>query len=132
MRQILPTPKRKTQPDVSLAIVNIVLLLILFFLATGTLMNAQSTGTVDISETSDLPLDQLPSPILVVGLDGSLTLDGDPVSPGILAPMLAEQDVLHVLIDRTAPAQDLLDLLARPGLERLDIKLVTLHTRGET
>lgn len=131
-RRLLPPPKNKTQPDVSLAIVNIVLLLILFFLATGSIMNSNSIGTVQVSETTDLPLDQLPSPILVVEPGGKLLLDGEPVVADILGPVLAEQFVLHVLIDRTAPAQDLLDLLARPGLERLDIKLVTVHRQGGT
>jgi biopolymer transport protein ExbD len=129
-RRLIPEPPRKTRPDVSLAIVNIVLLLILFFLATGTLMNASSVDGVELSQTRDLPLDQLPSPILVVEPTGTLLLDGEPVSPELLAASLTEAQVLHVLIDRTAPAQDLLELLARPGLDRLDIKLVTVRTRG--
>lgn len=129
-RRILPPPRRKTDPDFSLAIVNIVLLLILFFLATGALVNTPSKG-VNISETLDLPLDQLPRPVLVVEPDGGLVLDDQPVDePGLVAALAGER-VLYVLIDRDAPALDLLDVLATQGLERLDIKLVTAHKESE-
>lgn len=129
-RHLLPQRPHRVQPDVSLAIVNIVLLLILFFLATGALVNAPPTG-VDLSETRDLPIDQLPQPVLAVEPDGTLLLDGVPVQPDDLGRELADQPLLHVLIDRSAPAQDLVDLLTRPGLESLEIRLVTIHRRDE-
>ena len=128
--RLLPDRTEPTRPDVSFAIVNIVLLLILFFLATGSLVNTPDQG-INIAETRDLPIDQLPPPVLVVEEDRSLVLDGIEVDPLLLEQALDGETVLHVLIDRTAPALDLLEVLAQPGMNRLDIRLVTVHRRGE-
>jgi biopolymer transport protein ExbD len=125
-RRPLPRPSEPIRPDVSLFIVNIVLLLILFFLATGSLVSTPDEG-VRISETRDLPIDQLPKPVLIVEDDGSLTLDGEELSADGLPQAMVGHSVLHVLIDRTAPALDLLKLVNRPGMENLDIRLVTIH-----
>ncbi len=105
MRSLFPRPKKHVQLDVSLAIVNIVLLLIFFFLATGRLLNPIS-AEIDLTETSELPLDQLPSPILVVNADGTWSLDGQAVAPEFLDIALADLPqpvVLHLLIDRRPP-----------------------------
>lgn len=125
----LPTPSKVIKLDVSLAIVNIVLLLIFFFLATGQLLNPPSQG-VDLAETSDLPLDQLPAPILVVDAAGGWALDGEDLAPELLA--VAMQDLqapvtLHVLINGEAPAGSLLDIVNRPELAGVEMKLVTLR-----
>ena len=122
----LPQAKKPIALDVSLAIVNIVLLLILFFLATGSLVSTPDEG-VRISETRDLPIDQLPKPVLIVEEDGRLTLDGEELAADGLPQAMVGHSVLHVLIDRTAPALDLLKLVNRPGMENLDIRLVTIH-----
>ena len=130
-RRILPDRPRHIQPDVSMAIVNIVLLLILFFLATGALVNTPDQG-VRLSETRDLPVDQLPSPVLIVEDGGGLLLDGVPITRAELPQALSDQPILHVLIDREAPAHELLALIDRPVLDRMDIRLVTIHRRDET
>ncbi|MBM2578070.1 biopolymer transporter ExbD [Jannaschia sp. Os4] len=127
-------PPRRTPPilDVSLAIVNIVLLLIFFFLATGRLLNPVGPD-IDLSETTDLPLDILPSPILVVAPDGGWRLDGSPLAPELLEAAVAgfeEPPRLHLLIDRGAPAGALLDVVGRPELEPVELRLVTLHRRA--
>jgi biopolymer transport protein ExbD len=115
--------------DVAFAIVNIVFLLIFFFLITGQFLNRNATG-IDLSETSELPLDQLPSPILVVGTDGTWELDGIPVAPEFLSVALAELPrplKLHILIGRDAPADSLLRIVTRPDLAAVDFRLVTLR-----
>lgn len=129
--RLLPSPRPPMRPDVSLAIVNIVLLLILFFLASGAIINASASLDIDMAETRDLPIEHLPRPVLAVALDGALVLDGVPVAPEALAGALADAAVLHLVIDRAAPAVQVLDLLAQPGLERLDVRLVTIHRRAE-
>ena len=129
MRRILPSQERRIQLDVSLAIVNIVLLLIFFFLATGSLMNAPTYG-VDLSETEELPIEILPKPILILDRAGQMSLDGLPVKSDALAAAIDGAPLLHVLIDRVAPAQGLVDLLTRPELEATVVKLVTIRTRG--
>ncbi len=131
--QALPRPKKPIQLDVSLAIVNIVLLLIFFFLATGQLMNPPAQG-VDLAETTDLPLDQLPSPILVVDPAGNWELDGQPLAPDLLGVSIADLPqplTLHILISGDAPAGTLLEIVNRPELTDINMKLVTLRVPGE-
>lgn len=121
---LLPRRTGRTPPDTSLAIVNIVFLLLFFFLATGSLVSGPGVD-VDLARVDDLPADTLPQPVLTVGKDGGLFLDGTPVAVGDLERVLSGLTEIHILIDREAPAQDLLDLLARPGFAALDVRLVT-------
>lgn len=126
----LPLPKKPIQLDVSLAIVNIVLLLIFFFLATGQLLNPPA-AEVELAETSELPLDTLPSPVLVVVADGSWELDGEAVAPDLLEVALAPLErplILHILINRAAPATSLIAVMNRPELAEAELRLVTLRT----
>jgi biopolymer transport protein ExbD len=127
----LPKPPKKLDADVSYAIVSIVFLLMFFFLMTGQARNQAAEGMA-LAETSELPLDQLPSPILVVDKNGQWRLDGVAVVPDLLA--LALQDlaqplVLHVLIDKSAPAESLLQVVTRPDLADVELRLVTLRRR---
>jgi biopolymer transport protein ExbD len=110
-------------------VVNIVLLLIFFFLTTGRLIDPVRPD-IRLSETSELPLDALPSPILVVAQDGAWQLDGRDLSPDLLAPALAalpQPVVLHVLINRDAPAGALVAVISRPELRDVSLRLVTLR-----
>ena len=129
--RLLPSARRPLRPDVSLAIVNIVLLLILFFLASGAIINASASLDIDMAETEGLQIERLPRPVLAVAQDGALLLDGEAVAPDGLSDALADATTLHVVIDRAAPAVQVLDLLAQPGLDRLDVRLVTIHRRAE-
>lgn len=129
MIRALPRHTKPIKLDVSLAIVNIVLLLILFFLATGQLLNPR-TSDVDLARTQDLPLDTLPSPILVVD-DTGWSLNGAAIAPNLLATALADlpdASVLHVLIGRDAPAAALIAVMNAPGLSDTTLRLVTLRT----
>ncbi|MFN3145141.1 MAG: ExbD/TolR family protein [Paracoccaceae bacterium] len=129
MRRRLPETEQKARPDVSLAIVNIVLLLIFFFLATGSLTSAP-TRAVEVSETFDLPVEQLPHPILIVEGDDSISLNGESIDLDALSAALEGETVLHVMIAREAPAHELLALLTRPDLKAFDVRLVTIHRRS--
>jgi biopolymer transport protein ExbD len=131
MRRLVPSDKPATSLDASLSIVNIVLLLILFFLATGQLLNPPDQG-VNLSETTELPIDRLPTPVLVINPDGSISLNGDPVAPEFLElalTRLGQPPTLHVMINRAEDASVLLRLIERPELAASEIKLVTLHLR---
>ncbi|MFQ6551445.1 ExbD/TolR family protein [Aestuariibius insulae] len=132
MKVLLPPPPSRIGLDVSLAIVNIVLLLIFFFLATGQLLNPVDSE-VDLAETRELPLDQLPSPILIVTERGNWELDGRVIDQDLLGVAigdLPEPKTLHILMDGAAPASDLLELSARPELQEVALRLVTLHRRA--
>lgn len=125
----LPLPHTPKAIDSSLAIVNIVLLLIFFFLATGTLISSDSVE-IELPETTQLPLDLLPKPLLTVDSDAAMTLDGIPMEPGTLAAALVDYPTLHVLADRNLGAGTLLDLLAAEELVAVNVKLVTLHGKA--
>lgn len=122
----LPIPHPRKPFDSSLAIINIVLLLIFFFLTTGSLMSSRSVE-VALPETTRLPLDLLPSPLLVVSTDGDMTLDGAPLEVGTLADALIDSPILHVLADRDLGAADLLTMLDDEALIAVEVRLVTLH-----
>ncbi|WP_413220733.1 biopolymer transporter ExbD [Tritonibacter mobilis] len=128
---LLPPRAQRVQTDTSLAIVNVVLLLLLFFLASGSLISAQDTD-IDLPTTQELLPEQLPSPLLEVRLDGSLLLDGEPVALSQLDDMLEGAQTLYVLMERTAPALDLLELLAQAPFGTLNVTLVTIHEQADT
>ncbi|MDO5612951.1 MAG: biopolymer transporter ExbD [Paracoccus sp. (in: a-proteobacteria)] len=129
----LPSHPHPRRIDVSLAIVNIVLLLIFFFLVSGQIGASDRAVMPDLPETAELPLDQLPRPILIVTPQGDWLLNDEPVAPDLLGVALAQlpQPVtLNVLIDRAAPADVLVALLQDPALQGVAMRLVTLRHRG--
>ena len=128
---LLPPRPQMVQTDTSLAIVNVVLLLLLFFLASGSLIATRDTE-IQLPSTQELFPEQLPSPLLEVRLDGSLRLDGDPTTLPRLNTALTPGGTLYVLMERTAPALDLLELLAQPPFAEMNVTLVTIHEQADT
>ncbi|MFV0301286.1 MAG: ExbD/TolR family protein [Paracoccus sp. (in: a-proteobacteria)] len=128
----LPPRRRHTTIDVSLAIVNIVLLLIFFFLVTGQISAERPSDNIDLPVSSNLPLDQLPRPLLMVTPGGEWLLDGAEVAPdllGVALDALPEPLTLHLLLDRGAPADLLVAVLRNPALAQRSVQLVTLKER---
>jgi biopolymer transport protein ExbD len=130
IRRIIPRTHQKQAPDISLAIVNIVLLLIFFFLITGRMTNAPSFA-IELSETAELPVEHLPKPILIFEPGDVMSLDGEVIEPDALADAVADYTALNLLIDRNENAHTLLDILGKPEFDHLDIRLVTIHRSGE-
>ena len=124
-RRLLPPARPQLQPDISLFIVNIVLLMILFFLATGQIMSGTPVEE-RLALTRELPLDQLPSPLVEIGPNGTFTVNGEPVEELDLASSIGEADTIYILIDRTAEATTLVQVLSRPDLSPFDVELVTI------
>ncbi len=129
MRFIPPRPLR-ARPDFSLAVVNIVFLLLLFYLATGSLIKPSELAA-DAPLTSELPLELLPRPLLLVAADGSFSLDGAPVAADEISQAartaVGPDGVLNVLADRTMPGRDFLGILARIDSGGVPLRIVTLH-----
>lgn len=130
LRRLIPRTHVRPTPDTSLAIINIVLLLIFFFLLTGRLASAPGIP-VQLAETAELPIAALPRPILVWESGNDLTLDGEPIAPDALQTALADETQLHILIDRAESARVLVDLLAKPEFAHLTISLVTIHRSSD-
>lgn len=117
--------ERRVQVDTSLAIVNIVLLLIFFFLMVGQAPRMQTP--LELATTTTLAQQELPSPMLELRGPDEWLLDGDPIRPEMLPAALAQvSGPVHLLMDRTAPASLLVAVLRRPELAGHDLRLVTL------
>ncbi len=127
---LLPPSPKRVRPDMALAIVNVVLLLIMFFLATNALWNQSAPTEIRLSQTRDLPISQLPTPMLQIDLDDKMSLDGDPFPEAELGARLAELDRVYLLMDRTAPGRQLTSLLADPVFQDIDVVLVTIRQRN--
>ncbi|MDO5641740.1 MAG: biopolymer transporter ExbD [Paracoccus sp. (in: a-proteobacteria)] len=124
-------PRRhgRLQTDNALPIVNIVLLLLFFFMIVG--QTERPDPGLNLSRTEDLPLEQLPKPILVIAPNGDWLLDGVAVSPELLPSAMpgGADQVLHLMIDRDAPADLLVAALQNPILGDYRLRLVTLNQR---
>ena len=131
---LLPPPRRKLKGDASFATVNIVLLLVFFFMITGTLVETEEMA-VTLAKTEELPIDQLPRPLLLLGEGDVFILDGISVSRSGLEQVLADNQllqakpVLYILAESDMPANDLMAVVQSPEMAGFTIKLVTLHTR---
>ncbi|TRW99582.1 biopolymer transporter ExbD [Paracoccus sp. M683] len=130
----LPPRRQGAHIDTSLAIVNIVLLLIFFFLVTGQITTEDTGDAVDLPISRELPLDQLPRPLLLVTAEGGWLLDGAEVAPDLLEVALdnlPQPVTLHLLLDRAAPADQLTTILRHPALAERSVRLVTLKERAD-
>lgn len=131
----IPSRRKRQRPDFSLAVINIVFLLLLFYLATGRLIS-QGELMSDVPLTKHLPLDNLPRPLVLVTTDGSLFLDGAPVSmdalPGAARKATDNSQFLNILAERTVQADKFLDILARINAAKVPVRIVTLNAHGRS
>lgn len=126
-KRSLPAASEYASIDPSITIVNVVLLLIFFFIATGSLLNS-STDFEGTPKTTELPLDLLPEPILVLEPGGGMQLNGEPVPVGSLRTSLNPADKrLHVLVDSQQPARQILAIIERENVTLVDVLLVTIR-----
>lgn len=130
----IPARPKRTRPDFSLTIINIVFLMLLFYLATGSLIK-QNELQADIPFTTDLPLERLPRPLLLATADGRFFLDGNAIerqSMGEAARLAMRKSAyLNVLAEQSMSASDIISILAEIQAAGLPARLVTLHDRPE-
>ena len=131
---IIPAPPRRRKPDFTLTMINIVFLLLLFFLTTGSLTN-RNEAQADIPVTKDLPLERLPRPLLLITAEGDLFLDGRSLARDTLVPAARTaieetgdaQAALNLLAQHDMPAGDLLDIAEMLRSDGIAVQIVTLH-----
>ena len=131
---VLPAPPNRRRHDFTLTMINIVFLLLLFFLTTGSLINREEAQST-IPVTRNLPLERLPRPLLLILEDGSLFLDGGAVSRDELGSAAKravqaigrEDAVLSLLAQRDMSAAPLLNLVEALRADGLPLQLVTLR-----
>ena len=116
-------------PDFGLAQVNIVLLLVLFFLVVGTIVET-SEQAVKLPETTDLPLERLPRPLLLIDGSDTWQLDGEAMTPIETVTYLIENPEnlrqINLLVAQDLPADALFDVLRRLEDTGLGVALVTI------
>lgn len=128
MRTMIPRPARGNKPDFSLATVNIVLLLLLYFLVAGDPASELERSMMP-PQTRDLPLDGLPRPLLVLHPDGALELDGLATRTDDLRRMIADGDLprVNLLVSETHPARAVMAIAGELGPAGAEVVLVTLR-----
>ena len=125
--------------DFAIPAINVVFLLLLFFLTAGSQSN-HAEFAVEPPRTATLPLDRLPRPLLSVDRQGGLFLDGATLSEEELPERIqalrrsTPLSVLNILPEQTLPARQLLALIGRlrsdSRLEKLAVVVVTLRQPG--
>lgn len=118
--------------DFSFAAINIVLLLLFYFIVTGTVSNPNEYS-FQAPVTTDLPLTRLPRPLLAIDQTGTRRLDGVEVTQDRLAAALVDlrkamQDPsrpLHILAARDGPATELLEAAQLASAAGFDVRVVT-------
>lgn len=103
------TPHRRKPRESTIALINIVFLMLIFFLVAGTLA-APMDPDVTLVETSQIA-GTPPPDALVIHQDGSLTHRGAPVSdPAAYVAILtlADRQYLRIVPDRDLPAAQLI------------------------
>ncbi len=124
--RVLPPPPVRRRPDFSLATVNIVLLLVLFFLVAGSIVS-EDERFVDLPKTLTLPLENLPRPLLVIAADGALAHEGRAIAPEDLGATVSGTEKLYVMAARDLPANALLRTVASVAAEGVAVSLVTIR-----
>lgn len=103
--------RRTSDREPTTALINIVFLMLIFFLVAGTLAQPLDKG-LNLVRTADLDR-QSPANALVVHVDGRMTYRGAEVvsAEAHLASLTEEERVrLRIVPDRDLPAQDLVQL----------------------
>ena len=104
-----PSPKRRRAPTI--ALINIVFLMLVFFLVAGTLSRPLD-GDLDLVRTADLE-GALPPDTLVVHPDGRMTYRGETIG-GVDAFLAQRSDeerkTVRLVPDRALPASELVRL----------------------
>jgi biopolymer transport protein ExbD len=121
MRRLLaPTPRQKGEPTI--ALINIVFLMLVFFLIAGSLA-PRPDPDIRLVQLDGIDTEP-PRDALVILPDGSLRLDGRAIDLEAAITALAGAEVARLLPDRAAPAARIVQIAHRlraAGAERLVI-----------
>ncbi|WP_341365688.1 biopolymer transporter ExbD [Yoonia sp. BS5-3] len=116
-------PRKKGEPTI--ALINIVFLMLVFFLIAGTVAPPLDER-VSLVDTADLEGSPPPDTAVVLP-DGTLVLRGEPITPeDLITAERTDPDLMRLVPDRDLPAQMLLEITAtlREG-GIADVRLIT-------
>ncbi|TCT10619.1 biopolymer transport protein ExbD [Tepidamorphus gemmatus] len=131
--RLVSTPRPRTDDGV-VPLINVVFLLLIFFLIAGTLM-PRADFRVDFARTAESPASRPPADAIYVSQAGFVSWRGQALSPDRLGeavaadPALDRSAPLPVVLDRALPAGDLSAILA--ALAGAGVQQVRLVTRRE-
>ncbi|MCR8825827.1 ExbD/TolR family protein [Pseudosulfitobacter koreensis] len=97
------TTRQKSEREPTIALINVVFLMLVFFMVAGTLAPPLDPD-LKLVETADLK-GEAPSDALVIGADGTLTHRGQPVDvAGFVGAVPVADATARLIPDRAAPA----------------------------
>ncbi|VVT15322.1 biopolymer transporter ExbD [Rhizobium sp. EC-SD404] len=126
----LPVPKKKAAPENTITLINVVFLMLIFFLVAGSL-TPPIDREVSMISTSEAER-TAPADTLAIRADGSLWFRGQPTTLETWAAEHASagsetaEDRPKLLVDRALPAADLIQIAS--GLRSLGVETVTVMT----
>ncbi len=132
-------PRRKTPAaDFSLAIINVIFLLLFFFILTGSVVQ-RNEMVIAPPFTKNLPLERLPRPLIAISAENVVYLDGVEIPLKELLSRLDNKEAdknntlseLNILAEGTLAAKTFLktvDVLRKTGLP---IRIVTIRIKPE-
>lgn len=134
--RFLPKPGGdRPRMEFALPTINIVFLLMLYFLVAGTLAERDELSVAP-PETTPYPSERLPRPLLLVTDDGRLLLDGRAIAEhevaasGRQALDAAGVSELNLLVPSTMSAAPFLGILAELDSVGVPVRLVTVERDG--
>ncbi len=116
-----------------MATVNIVLLLLLYFLVAGDPAEIEERA-ITPPTVQDLPLDGLPRPLVTMRPGGGLALNGVPISPDALRGRITSDEFsrVHILAGQDHPAQAVLALSGILSAAGAEVQMVTLRQESRS
>jgi biopolymer transport protein ExbD len=132
--RLAPREKRRERMEFALPTINVIFLLMLYFLVAGTIVQKDELSVLPPLTAEDATA-RLPRPLLVMTDAATFTLDGIPVertalvaaAATALADPLAETPQLNVLAPRDMAAGPFLEVLAAFGAGGVPVRLVLIE-----
>lgn len=116
----LSSPVRRSKAEPTIGLINVVFLMLIFFLIAGTIAPSPEKG-LELVQITD-PDQRLPEHALVLGPDGAVRYQGRETDAAAYVETLAVPQVARIMPDRNAPAAALVRLsheLRAAGAERV-------------
>lgn len=133
MSRLRQPPRRRNETENTIPLINVVFLLLVFFLVAGTL-SAPRDNTVELAETATFEPAALDPQAIYVDASGALRVGGETMDAASAVARLGAADAdgaLTVVPDRNLEARGLLEHLATlRGLTDRPLRVVTLRTIG--
>lgn len=126
-------PRRRERLEFALPTINVIFLLMLYFLVAGTMVQKDELGVLP-PETSKVPTDRLPRPLLSISNAGTMLLDGVPIERSDLAAAAlaatgpgAQAHQLNVLAPAGMAAAPFLEILSGLADAHVAVRVVTVE-----